>query len=98
MVFVKNVPFEFEGKNYEVKIFQNGSRYTVRAFLNEVPANGYEYSVEETTNFDIWHYTDVSGVSHLIETAQADIKNKVWERYLAALEALKKDAKKANAQ
>ncbi len=40
----------------------------------------------------------MGGVSHLIETAQADIKNKVWERYLAALEALKKDAKKANAQ
>ena len=77
MTLVKEVAFKFEGKNYEIKIFQNDSRYTVRAFLNDAPANGYEYSVEEATSFDFSHYYGVSGVSHLIETAQADVESRV---------------------
>lgn len=90
MELVQIIPFEFEGKHYEVKVFKNESHFTVRVFLNGAAANGYEYSVDEITSFDFRRHTGVSGVSHLIETAQADIKNKVWDKYLTALEELKK--------
>jgi len=82
--------FEFEGRKYEIRIASDGYTIRVRAFLNGVPANGYSYLVDVITAFDIKRSElPVDPLEDLIETAKNDVKKKMWERYLEAVEQLK---------
>jgi len=92
MTLLKAVPFQFEGKDYEIRVFEKDNGYFIRAYIDNKPANGYGYSVDEVTCVGLAHTKKLSALQHLIDHAQSDIENKVWEKYLAALEALKKGA------
>lgn len=92
MTLLKAVPFQFEGKDYEIRVFEKDSGYFIRAYIDNKPANGYGYSVDEVTRVGLAHTKKLSALQHLIDHAQSDIENKVWEKYLAALEALEKGA------
>ena len=85
MQLLKAVPFSFEGRNYEVRVFAATGRYEVRAFLDGKPANGYSYFVDEVTNLDVATTRGYPAYEHLIELAKSDIQNRVWEQYLAAI-------------
>jgi len=74
--------FEFEGKKYEIRVTCGGGRISVRAYRGDLPANGYEYSVDEDTSFDLTHVTGIGAVRHLMKQAGSDVENKVYESYL----------------
>lgn len=80
MEIIGTEPFSFENRPYEIRIYNRENQYQVRAFIGDVPANGYAYSVSlpEADPFAI-----DAPVWLLVETAKQDIRNKVWERYLA---------------
>ncbi len=82
----KSIPFEFEGKSYEIRVVSDGTTIIVRAFLNGHPANGYSYSVDLPTAVDITRQLRIDPVQNLIETAIRDVKEKLWERYLEAIQ------------
>lgn len=92
MTHSKTVSFQFEGKEYEVRVAYKDGRFCVRAYLNNQLMNGYEYCVDEITDFDFLKSQGITAVDHLVEVAQSDVKNKVWEKYIAAVEALKNRA------
>jgi hypothetical protein len=69
-------------------VASDGHTIHVRAFLNGKPANGYTYSVEVLTQVDAkMSGTLIDPVEELIKTAIADVKNGIWENYVAAVSA-----------
>jgi len=76
--------FEFEGKEYEIRLSGEGGRIRVRAYLEGQRANGYEYSMDEDAISDFARSTSENAIKHLVDLARSDVQNKVWESYLAA--------------
>ena len=85
MNIIKKLPFIFDGNKYEIIVTQVENGYTVRAFLNNKPANPWFYNVDFITNMDIENAIGESAYDHLIESAKSDIKNKRYEALLADL-------------
>jgi hypothetical protein len=81
---IKTELFENDGKTYEIHVEGSGWDYTVRAFLNGKPANGYRYSVSLPTAFDLRTVADLDAIKVLADSAKRDIKDKIWEQYVDA--------------
>ena len=78
--------FEFEGKTYEIRIVSDGWKTRIRVFLNNKPANGYEYSVELPIIIDAKRgKLPFDPKEELIKNAENDVKEKRYERYLEAV-------------
>lgn len=78
----KRVPFEFNGKQYEILVIKYENGYKVRAFINNKPANPWVYSVDYETNMDFEYTIGEPAYEHLIELAKSDVVNKRLERLL----------------
>ncbi len=89
MIPIKTVPFAFEGKLYDIRVVLDNDTYRVRVFLDNKPANGYEYTVEDITNVGFHLTHGFSAFEHLIGVAQNDVENKSWDKYLTAVGAPK---------
>ena len=81
--------FQHDGNDYEIRISSDGHTIYIRAFFNGKPANGYMYSVEVLNQVD----AKITGTlcnpaEELIKTAESDVKNGTWEKYLAAVSAV----------
>jgi hypothetical protein len=77
--------FQHNGRTYEIRIASDGATVRVRAFLDGRPANGFEYSVDIAVLVDAAtqkYPPDL--VETLVETAEVDVKDGLWERALAA--------------
>ena len=85
MKLIKSIPFEFDKKEYETKIFLQSNdsefEYIVKIFLDNRPVNGFSYSVTETTKYDFELSSGDSALKYLIERAQNDVKENIWEKY-----------------
>ena len=86
----ETVTFQNDGKDYEIRITSDGFTTRIRVFLDGKPANGYTYSVDSVTAFDLRRVLGVKAIDDLIETAKNDIINKNWERFLEAIEKTNK--------
>jgi hypothetical protein len=95
MTVLRTVPFQFEGKNYEIRVSQEAGQICVRAYHDDKHANGYAYCVDVPTKFGFSRSKGfsqgLSAIENLIEFAKADVQNKYWERYLAAYDALQQE-------
>ena len=81
--------FQHDGKDYEIRISSDGCTIRIRTFLNGKPANGYIYSVDLLTQVD----AKITGAlcnpaEELIKTAESDVKNGIWEKYIASVSAV----------
>jgi hypothetical protein len=83
--------FEHKGETYEVRTCSDGHKIHVRAFKDAKPANGYSYCVEVQDVKDA-QIAAASLVNELIKTAQSDVRNGVWEEYVAATNASDKQS------
>lgn len=73
---LQQIHFEFEEKQYEVRLTNDGLTTNIRVFLDGKPANGYSYTVEVDAN----HRTTADPVEEMVDTAINHIKEKTWER------------------
>ena len=81
---IKVIPFEFEGKNYEIRIESDGVTLFIRAFYKEKPANGFSYQVDHLTNFSLKKLIEYDAIEDLVTSAKEDILKKRWESLLKA--------------
>lgn len=82
---MKKKEFVFEDKNYEVRFWlqDDDETYTVKVFLNNKPANGYNYNVSiEDVNDSKKGKFPQDLLKDLIDLAENDIKEKKWEKYI----------------
>jgi hypothetical protein len=91
---VKHVKsFEFDGKQYEIYSIRDGDRITIKAFVDGSPANGYSYNVDYLTRISFEQKFGYNPVDNLIASAEDDIRNRLWERYVqAVMDARRKDS------
>lgn len=79
--------FIHKGNKYEIRVVSDGHTIRVRCFLNGKPANGYSYAVEIPAQIDANMNNGVfNPVEELIKTAEYDVKNGVWDQYVAAVQ------------
>lgn len=88
---IKCKTFQFEGKDYEIKVFKNNNGFYVQSYYKKggKRANGYSYHVDFITDYDFHSSSDFHIYEHLIEIAKSDIENNVWEKYLHAIKKSK---------
>lgn len=74
---IDSQPFEDKGKNYEIKVFQTGNTFTVKAYLGNKEANCYSYSIDVTNSTkDEWNWDhEKEPCKRLIDIVEDDIKN-----------------------
>jgi|GEM_PF-2260020 len=80
--------FIHDGKTYELRLQSDGWTFTVKAFLNGQPANGYSHSVTLPTAFDLRNTKGCDAIEILFEDAKSDIRDGTWDRLVEALNAL----------
>ena len=88
MNIVKTKKFKFENNEYEVKAILTDEGYKVFAELNGKRVNPYVYGATFETELDCNIQNNDSAVDHLMDLAQSDIEQKMWERYLEAVRQL----------
>ena len=87
MQVLKKVPFEHNGKEYEVVVFGTENGFEVRALFNSQPVNGYRYSVDLDTCIDFSMVTGGKLLDHLIDMAIDDVRSGRWEAFLKLIQS-----------
>ena len=83
MIFYKKVPFSFEEKNYEIKVFYDDKTINIVAFRNNYPANGFRHQIKTSKSIAIEEILKQKVIDELIEICKKDIFEKRWERLTA---------------
>ena len=81
MELYKKIPWNYEGKNYEIKIMYEANLINVVSFLNNYPANGFRYQVLLQKNSDIKNVLKPENFTSLVEKAKEDIKENRWTKF-----------------
>ena len=85
MQFVTQRSFEFEGKQYDIRVASDSDRYKVAVFHDNKRVNPYTYSVDFNTDFNFSVTQGMHAYSHLMDVAESDVRAKYWEKYLEAI-------------
>ncbi len=86
MTIPQSRDFEFEGKKYETRVWTDAEgTINVRVYLEDKPVNGYEYLVHWDIPFGFQHKFGYHPAWDSIETAERDVKDKMWQKYVDAV-------------
>lgn len=80
MILYKKVPFSFEEKNFEIKIFLDDNTINIVAFRNNYPANGFRHQIKISKSIPVEEILKQNVIDELIEICMKDISEKRWER------------------
>ena len=81
MILYKKVPFSFEEKNFEIKIFRDDKTINIVAFRNNYPVNGFRHQIKISKSISIEEILKQKVIDELIEICKKDISEKRWERF-----------------
>ncbi len=75
---IETLLFQWQDKDYEIRIVFDGSSLVVRAYHDGKPANGFSYRVDMTTASDLKKLIGLESIGELIKPARDDvIENRV---------------------
>jgi len=80
MILFEKVPFSFEEKNYDIKVFYDDKTINIVAFRNNYPANGFRHQIKISKNLSVDEIVNQKVIDELIEICKKDISEKRWER------------------
>lgn len=80
MELFDSMPYKFDKKEYEIRIYFNDVSINVAAFFSGYPANGYRYQVKIPKGCDTRKVLETSTVPELVEACQKDIKEDKWDK------------------
>ena len=83
MILYKKVPFSFEEKNYEIRVFYDDKTINIVAFRNNYPANGFRHQIKISKSIAIEEILKQKVIDELIEICKKDISEKRWEQLTA---------------
>ena len=84
MIKFKSIPFTFEDKDYEIKVFYNDTLINILVFYNNFPVNGFRHQIKISKKLSVKELLKVNVIDEIIEIARKDIFEKRWERLLKA--------------
>ena len=82
MILYKAIPFTFDGKDYEVKIFHDENLLNVVAFKNNYPANGFRHQIKFPKSASVKKMLGHEVIDEYVEMCKKDISEKRWERLM----------------
>ncbi len=85
MHLFKKVPFSFEEKNYDIKVFYSDTLITVVAFHNNYPANSFRHQITVSKKIPVRTLLENDVINEVIEVSKRDIVEKRSERLLEKL-------------
>ena len=74
----KQIPFNFEGDEYQIRIMYDKNIVNTAAFLNNRPANGFRYQIQIPKHADTEKMLTECGIEELVGKCKADINEKRW--------------------
>ena len=83
MNLFKKVPFTFEDKSYDIKVFYSNTLITVVAFHNNYPANSFRHQITVSKKVMVKELLDNNVIDEIIEISKRDIVERRSERLLA---------------
>ena len=85
MYLFKKIPFSFEEKNYDIKVFYSDTLITVVAFQTNYPANSFRHQITVSKKTPVRKLLENDVVDEIIEVSKRDIVEKRSERLLEQL-------------
>jgi len=82
MIKFKSIPFAFEDKDYEIKVFYNDTLINILVFHNNFPVNGFRHQIKISKKLSVKELLKLNIIDEIIEIARKDIFEKRWERLL----------------
>ena len=82
MEVYKNIPWEHEGKEYEIRIMFEDKLINILPFYNNHPANGFRYQIQLSKKIQVKNLLKIENFTHIIENTKEDIKNERWKLFL----------------
>ena len=83
MNLFKKVPFAFEEKHYDIKVFYSDTVITVVAFHNNYPANSFRHQITVSKKIPVTTLLENKVIDEIIEVSKRDIVEGRSERLLA---------------
>lgn len=80
MNIFNSIPYTFEEKDFEIRIYYDEASINVAAFLIGYPVNGYRFQVKIPKKCDAEKVLEKYPVPDLVEMCKDKIKEKNWER------------------
>jgi len=81
MQLFKKIPFRYEEKNYEIRIYFEDNLINISTFFNNYPANGFRYQVQLQKNLDMDKILVEENFSHFVDIAKNDIIENRWQKF-----------------
>ena len=79
MKLYRQIPFNHEGKDYQIKLLYQDNFVNAAAFLNHHPANGFRHQIQLPKNCDVEVFLDKFRVDYLVELCKKDISENRWD-------------------
>ncbi|KAA3614954.1 MAG: hypothetical protein D8M58_10905 [Calditrichaeota bacterium] len=83
MELYKKIPWDYQGKKYEIRIMYQANIINIVSFLDNYPANGFRYQVLLKKDHDIKSILKAEKLNSLINNAKDDIKENRWGKFVA---------------
>ncbi|MFC1538927.1 hypothetical protein ACFL6H_05845 [Candidatus Latescibacterota bacterium] len=83
MKLLKKIPFDFENKQYEIRIIFGDNAINIAAFRNNYPANGFRHQIKLLKNSIPEKVLDSEILADIIDRVKNDISEKRWEKFVA---------------
>lgn len=80
MILYKKIPFSFEEKEYEIRVYYDDELINVVAFHNNYPANGFRHQIKVSKKLSMNELLEKDVINELVEMSQRDISERRWER------------------
>ena len=80
MVLLKNIPFTFEGKKYEIRILYGDNTINIVAFYKNYPLNGFRHHIKIPQNAAPEKLLETDVLEEVLEISKNDITEKRWEK------------------
>lgn len=76
MFLFKKIPFVFEEKDYEIKMFYNADTVNIVAFRKHYPANGFRHRIKISKSLDMKKILQSKVIDEYIDICKKDITEK----------------------
>jgi len=84
MILFKKIPFSFEERLYEVRIYYDDKKINLLVFRDNYPVNGFRNQINIPRKSSPESFLENSVIEELVSVARQDILEKRWNRFLKA--------------
>ncbi len=81
MKVFKTIPWEHDGKEYDIRIMFDDRLINILPFYNNHPANGFRYQMQLSKNIQVRDILKIENFEPTIEDIKEDIINDRWKHF-----------------